>query len=598
MNVGTASQNGFAPSQYFKQQQPESSHPNSSESRQARHVEEVKSSFSLVRSEIDKRYPGVVTPVAADGAIFANWTDDFLATRKLFQEHGKPADIEIGYHYTSKGAMAPNWDSIPYKGLSTSTNRRAFFGKGIYLANNPHAFRVYGQIGLVVLHVKGLEKRVDYNQDHHSENQSVDTFIGNKPRNGSPYYNEIVIRGGHQALPLLQYNGDWANNADLMWQVHFAIHEWIESLSAGSPLRPIPQQVKPSFADIRYGHTLSYRLHNKLPWNPCPLPQVSFGVQPTFNTPFPPSPFGPAPNPQAFASASGMTPSRFGSALNPTTSQHGGPTPLAFGSLPNPFGQSPNLFASNQNQQTNGFYQGQPGFPPKHPIPQSNNGGFVPRKQFLVMEVCNPIHLKNERPSQNHATVMVPPKDAGDCPICFDPLDSTKEVVAVNTCKHMFHKECLSSAFQLCNKKQCPVCRATLGEPKGSCPKGTMEVHRRTDKPCTGFESLNTLCISYTIEPGVEAGKTFSGTTRNAYVPDNDEGRRLVKRLRYAFRRGLTFCLGNSLTTGRDGVCWASIHHKTSTSGGTSRHGWPDPNFFNNCNGELDALGVPPAKDL
>jgi hypothetical protein len=32
---------------------------------------------------------------------------------------------------------------------------------------------------------------------------------------------------------------------------------------------------------------------------------------------------------------------------------------------------------------------------------------------------------------------------------------------------------------------------------------------------------------------------------------------------------------------------WASIHHKTSLSEGP--HGIPDPNYFDNCNGEPDA---------
>ena len=40
----------------------------------------------------------------------------------------------------------------------------------------------------------------------------------------------------------------------------------------------------------------------------------------------------------------------------------------------------------------------------------------------------------------------------------------------------------------------------------------------------------------------------------------------------------------------------SSVHHKTAPSGGT--HGFPDPNYFTNCHGELDGLNVPPARDL
>ena len=59
----------------------------------------------------------------------------------------------------------------------------------------------------------------------------------------------------------------------------------------------------------------------------------------------------------------------------------------------------------------------------------------------------------------------------------------------------------------------------------------------------------------------------------------------------------LTFTVGTSLTTGVASSCtWASIHHKTSLSRGA--HGYPDPNYFRNCNVELNALGVPSAIEL
>ena len=87
------------------------------------------------------------------------------------------------------------------------------------------------------------------------------------------------------------------------------------------------------------------------------------------------------------------------------------------------------------------------------------------------------------------------------------------------------------------------------------------------------------------------------GTTRIAYLPDCAEGQQLLKRLEYAFTRGLTFTVGTSLTSGATNVVvWGSIHHKTSSSGGV--HGYPDVGYFFNCNAELDALGVPLADEL
>ena len=107
------------------------------------------------------------------------------------------------------------------------------------------------------------------------------------------------------------------------------------------------------------------------------------------------------------------------------------------------------------------------------------------------------------------------------------------------------------------------------------------------DYHCRASHSLSRPCNR---NPGLP----FAGASRIAYLPDNAEGRRLLKRLEYAFSKGLTFTVGTSLSTGQgDVVTWASIHHKTSISGGA--HGFPDPSYFYNCNDELDAVGVPSA---
>jgi hypothetical protein len=75
-------------------------------------------------------------------------------------------------------------------------------------------------------------------------------------------------------------------------------------------------------------------------------------------------------------------------------------------------------------------------------------------------------------------------------------------------------------------------------------------------------------------------------------LPDSPEGNCLLKRLIFAFRHGLTFRVGTSLTTDqKNRITWASIHHKTSLHGGL--RGFPDPSYIHNCNEELDNLGVP-----
>lgn len=186
----------------------------------------------------------------------------------------------------------------------------------------------------------------------------------------------------------------------------------------------------------------------------------------------------------------------------------------------------------------------------------------------------------------------------GDCPICFDAL-SQQPSVQIKACLHAFHEGCAMDSLN--HEPKCPVCRTQICEPQGKSPSGTMTIKRLRNVPCPGLASASsTLEITYTIPSGAQLsyhehpGHRYGGTTRQAYVPDNIEGCRLLTRLKYAWNRGLIFRVGTSLTTGqRNTVTWTSIHHKTSLQGGP--HGYPDPNYIANCNLSLDALGVPDA---
>jgi len=152
-------------------------------------------------------------------------------------------------------------------------------------------------------------------------------------------------------------------------------------------------------------------------------------------------------------------------------------------------------------------------------------------------------------------------------------------------------------------KPQCPVCRKNVGAPQGKQPSGIMTVSI-IPITCFGFKE-DTIRIKYAIPSGTqmnyhdEPGQSHGGKNAVAFLPNNDDGRAMLKRFIYAFMHGITFGVGTSLTTGKKNQCtWASIHHKTSTEGGVRKHGYPDPTYFANCNSELDSLGVPLACDL
>lgn len=74
------------------------------------------------------------------------------------------------------------------------------------------------------------------------------------------------------------------------------------------------------------------------------------------------------------------------------------------------------------------------------------------------------------------------------------------------------------------------------------------------------------IVINYDFPAGVIPGtsRRYRGDSRTAYLPYNDQGRIALSMLIEAFKRKLTFMVGESLTTGeKDVIVWAGIHHKT-----------------------------------
>ena len=184
-----------------------------------------------------------------------------------------------------------------------------------------------------------------------------------------------------------------------------------------------------------------------------------------------------------------------------------------------------------------------------------------------------------------------------DCPLCLVALKCGDAVRLVKTCRHEYHRSCIEKA--LAASPKCPVCREHVGKPQGTCPSGTMTTTRLVNQMCAGFEhtSKGTIQISYSMPSGTQLSyhqnpsKRYEGTSRIAYLPDNDEGNALLQRLQAAWMSGLSFTIGTSLTTNEpNSITWTSIHHKTFMSG--DAHGFPDPLYFQNCNDDLNALGV------
>jgi len=194
--------------------------------------------------------------------------------------------------------------------------------------------------------------------------------------------------------------------------------------------------------------------------------------------------------------------------------------------------------------------------------------------------------------------IKQPPE--GNCSICISAL-STEKCVKLSKCSdHYFHKNCI---VHCCKGGYliCPNCARTYGIRVGTQPKGTMNVQINPvgAVPLSGYESVGTIQINYNFPGGKQGpehqhpGLPYEGTSRVGYLPDNEDGKEILRLLKIAWERKLIFIVGTSVTTGKeDQVVWNGIHHKTATSGGPQSFGYPDETYFQRVKAELADKGV------
>lgn len=194
-------------------------------------------------------------------------------------------------------------------------------------------------------------------------------------------------------------------------------------------------------------------------------------------------------------------------------------------------------------------------------------------------------------PSSTHS------KDTEDesCPICMEAILTTEKETL--KCKHSFCRNCLMKAFNY--KPVCPTCGELYGILTGIQPDGGKMNVTKTPSSLPGHEQYGTIIIQYYIPSGIQKeehpnpGLPFEGVSRTAYLPDTLEGRRILKLLKRAFDQRLIFTVGQSTTSGRNNtVTWNDIHHKTSTHGGPTHYGYPDPDYLSRVQDELRVKGI------
>jgi hypothetical protein len=89
----------------------------------------------------------------------------------------------------------------------------------------------------------------------------------------------------------------------------------------------------------------------------------------------------------------------------------------------------------------------------------------------------------------------------------------------------------------------------------------------------TSIVDLSPLTFDFLLQPHhPHPSKPYESDRRDAYVPDTEEGRKVLMLLLIAFRRRLVFIISESMTRqGVEGVVWGDIHHKTKMDGGKEK---------------------------
>ena len=91
----------------------------------------------------------------------------------------------------------------------------------------------------------------------------------------------------------------------------------------------------------------------------------------------------------------------------------------------------------------------------------------------------------------------------------------------------MFHLGCLENLIGDKDWAKCPVCSTIFGIMKGDQPEGNMDVTFDKFRDIPGH-GKGAIVINYHMKGGYRNGKSFAGTSRTAYLPDNKEGREVL----------------------------------------------------------------------
>ncbi|KAJ8389052.1 hypothetical protein AAFF_G00124490 [Aldrovandia affinis] len=131
---------------------------------------------------------------------------------------------------------------------------------------------------------------------------------------------------------------------------------------------------------------------------------------------------------------------------------------------------------------------------------------------------------------------------------------------------------------------------------EGDQPEGEMK-WTSLARSLPGHPHCGTIKIDYVIKDGIQTeqhpnpGKPFFGLSAEAFLPDDREGKRVLKLLERAFDQRLVFTVASN-RGGEETVTWNDIPHKTFDSGGPESDSYPDPHYLQTVKKVLKAKGI------
>ena len=188
----------------------------------------------------------------------------------------------------------------------------------------------------------------------------------------------------------------------------------------------------------------------------------------------------------------------------------------------------------------------------------------------------------------------------GSCSLCMEPAQH-----ALVTCgHHVVCDACLDSFLD--NISKCPLCNARFAPEPGCCPDGTVTV-KRLPTALPGFSNNSavtkkgggTWSLYFDMPSGTQTdrvggnvGQKFAGKSETAFFPDTKVGRDRARRVLRAFRGGILFRVGMSVTLGVDNrTTFNGVHLKTAPDHRSGSYCYPDDSYLDRVDQELKSKG-------